>query len=154
ECAVLLSVQLDHQFRIDGIQGVRTRAMRAACRIVEYAGSPGWRQWLTIHHSAADGVWLRLYKKNSGIKSISYAEALDDALCYGWIDAQSKAHDLISYLKKFTPRRARSMWSKRNVGHVARLSSAGLMMPSGLAEVARAKADGRWQAAYHSPREM
>ena len=90
-------------------------------------------------------------KKASGIVTVSYAEALDVALCYGWIDGQKKSFDESYYLQKFTPRRARSMWSQVNRDKVADLVRRGLMQPSGLAEVERAKADGRWEAAYASP---
>jgi uncharacterized protein YdeI (YjbR/CyaY-like superfamily) len=128
--------------------------MKAEYRMGEFAGSLEWRQWLETHHNDISGVWLRFYKKGSGVTSVTYAEALDNALCYGWIDGQAKKYDELSYLRKFTPRRAGSMWSKRNITCVARLTGAGLMMPTGLAEVERAKADGRWQAAYDSPKNM
>lgn len=121
---------------------------------VEFVNNKLWRAWLDAHHSDVDGVWLRMYKKASGIKSINYAEALDEALCYGWIDGQMKKKDEVSYIQKFTPRRKNSMWSKRNIEYVARLEAGGQMMPAGLAEVARAKADGRWDAAYDKPSEM
>ena len=122
--------------------------------IVEFNDAGLWRQWLHEHFEDTSGVWLRLYKKASGVASVTYAEALDHALCYGWIDGQVNKYDEQSYLQKFTPRRARSMWSKRNVEYIARLTAAGLMMPSGIAEVERAQADGRWQAAYDSPKNM
>jgi uncharacterized protein YdeI (YjbR/CyaY-like superfamily) len=99
-------------------------------------------------------VWLRLYKKASGIPTVSYAEALDEALCYGWIDGQKKSYDEVSFLQKFTPRRANSMWSKRNVEHIQRLSKQGVMTPAGMREVERAKEDGRWAAAYDASSEM
>ena len=95
-----------------------------------------------------------VFKKNSGIKSIVYAEALDVALCYGWIDGLVNKYDEVSYIQKFTPRRAKSMWSIRNQEHVARLAKEGKMKPSGLMEVERAKADGRWDKAYNSPSNM
>lgn len=101
-----------------------------------------------------DGVWVRIYKKASGIPSVSYAEALDEALCYGWIDGQKKSYDELSFLQKFTPRRPKSMWSKRNIEQIARLKNAGLMTSSGLLEVEKAQADGRWEAAYDSPSNM
>lgn len=122
--------------------------------IIAFKNGPAWRKWLDQNHGKADGVWLRLYKKASNIPTVTYAEALDEALCYGWIDGQGKAYDQESYLQKFTPRRARSMWSKRNIEHVARLQKAGLMTPAGLLEVERAQADGRWQAAYDAPSTM
>jgi uncharacterized protein YdeI (YjbR/CyaY-like superfamily) len=96
-------------------------------------------------------VWVRFAKKGSGIPSVTYAEALDAALCYGWIDGQSRSVDETWYLQKFTPRRARSIWSKRNREKVAALIESGRMRPAGLAEIDRAKADGRWDAAYDGP---
>ncbi|HSY17622.1 MAG TPA: YdeI/OmpD-associated family protein [Candidatus Acidoferrales bacterium] len=108
--------------------------------------------WLTINHDKCDGIWLRLFKKDSGKASVTYAEALDQALCFGWIDGQVKSLDELSWVQKFTPRRARSRWSKRNTEHVERLGNAGMMMPAGLLAVEAAKADGRWHTAYDSPR--
>ena len=93
---------------------------------------------------------MRFFKKDSGIKGLTYAEALDEALCYGWIDGQARGLDETSYLQRFTPRRKRSPWSKINREHVARLIKARRMQPAGLAEVERAKKDGRWNAAYDS----
>jgi uncharacterized protein YdeI (YjbR/CyaY-like superfamily) len=113
-----------------------------------------WRAWLQKNHTVSNGVQLRLYKKATGIKSINYQEALDEALCFGWIDGQSNKYDEQSWLQKFTPRRKRSMWSKRNREHVARLNKAKLMMPAGIEEVKRAKKDGRWDQAYDSPKNM
>ena len=95
-----------------------------------------------------------MYKKASGIESVNYAEALDQALCFGWIDGQKKSYDEVSFLQKFTPRRKRSMWSKHNIEHIDRLTQANLMTPAGLLEVQRAKDDGRWDAAYDKPSEM
>lgn len=128
--------------------------MKSEYEILEFKDSTEWRQWLDKHYASADGVWMKMYKKASGIKSINYAEALDEALCYGWIDGQVKKFDDVAYIQKFTPRRSKSIWSKRNVGYVARLEKAGLMMPSGLLEVQKAKADGRWDAAYDKPSDM
>jgi uncharacterized protein YdeI (YjbR/CyaY-like superfamily) len=113
-----------------------------------------WRDWLEINHTIEKGVWLRFYKKGSGIASLNYAGALDEALCFGWIDGQSKSLDENSYLQKFTPRRAKSIWSKRNIEHIARLIQEGKMKPSGLKEAEAAKTDGRWQKAYDSPANM
>lgn len=98
------------------------------------------------------GIWLRIFKKDSGKTSITYAQALDQALCFGWIDGQKQAHDENSWLQKFTPRRAKSGWSKLNTQHVERLIKAGQMTQTGLEVVEAAKADGRWQAAYESSR--
>lgn len=108
--------------------------------------------WLAEHHAASTGIWLRIAKSGSGIPSVTYAEALDEALCYGWIDGQKKGYDADAWLQKFTPRRAKSIWSKINRDKVAALIAAGRMQPAGLAEVERAKADGRWDAAYDSQR--
>lgn len=125
--------------------------MKPDYEIIPFKDAGAWRRWLDKHHNEIDGIWLRLYKKASGISTISYAEALDHALCYGWIDGQVKRYDEVSYLQKFTPRRPRSMWSKRNTEHVKRLQDAGLMTPAGLAEVEKAQLDGRWKAAYDAP---
>jgi uncharacterized protein YdeI (YjbR/CyaY-like superfamily) len=122
--------------------------------IVSFVSPGEWALWLAQNHNVAHGVWLRFYKKGSGVPSITYPEALDEALCYGWIDGQLKPLDAGSYLQKFTPRRARSIWSKRNVDHIARLEKEGRMQPSGLKEVDAAKADGRWDKAYDSPSAM
>ena len=113
-----------------------------------------WRTWLDKNHERTEGIWLRFFKKDSGVVSIKYAEALDEALCYGWIDGQLKSLDAKSYIQKFTPRRTRSLWSKRNIEHVARLTREGLMHAAGLKQVESAKADGRWGQAYDSPGTM
>ena len=94
---------------------------------------------------------MRFYKKASGVKTVSRPEALESALCYGWIDGQAKPLDSESWIQKFTPRRPKSQWSKINIGHVKRLAESGKMKPAGLAAVESAKADGRWHAAYDSP---
>ena len=102
-------------------------------------------------HTRAPGLLLRIYKKDSGISSVTYAEALEQALCFGWIDGQKLPFDANSWVQKWTPRRAGSRWSKINVAHVDRLIREGQMTPAGLEEVEAAKADGRWSAAYDSP---
>jgi uncharacterized protein YdeI (YjbR/CyaY-like superfamily) len=130
------------------------KKMRPDYEIIAFKDSSAWRQWLDENHAEVDGVWLRLYKKASGVPTVTYAEALDVALCYGWIDGQKKSYDAESFLQKFTPRRTSSMWSKRNIEHIERLTEQGLMMPSGILEVERAKEDGRWTAAYDTPSEM
>jgi uncharacterized protein YdeI (YjbR/CyaY-like superfamily) len=99
-------------------------------------------------------VWLKIAKKGSGIASVTYDEALDVALCYGWIDGQKKTFDNDHFLQKFTPRRSKSLWSKRNINKVAELTAANRMQPAGLAEVEAAKQDGRWEAAYDSAKNM
>ncbi len=116
--------------------------------IVEFSDQASFRTWLKSKSTEVPGVWLRIYKKASGIASISYAEALDEALCFGWIDGQKKSYDAVSFLQKFTPRRTKSLWSKRNIEHVERLTNAGLMTELGLREVDKAKSDGRWGSAY------
>jgi len=107
--------------------------------------------WMEAEHASAPGVWLEFARKASGIPTITYDEALDIALCFGWIDGQAKSVDETWYRQRFTPRRRRSKWSLRNVEKVTALIEAGRMRPAGLAEVERAKADGRWDAAYPSP---
>ena len=113
-----------------------------------------FEQWLAQNHTTAEGIWLKFARKNSGIPSVNYEEAVLAALCYGWIDGQAKGLDDTHHLQKFTPRRARSKWSKINCGRAERLIAEGKMQPAGLAEVERAKADGRWEAAYDSPSNM
>jgi uncharacterized protein YdeI (YjbR/CyaY-like superfamily) len=112
-----------------------------------------WATWLAKHHDQSKGLWLRLAKKGSDIPSITYAEALDVALCYGWIDGPKKGEDDQYWQQKFTPRGARSIWSKINCGKVDALIEQGLMTPAGLKAVERAKADGRWDAAYEGQRK-
>ncbi|MES1181304.1 MAG: YdeI/OmpD-associated family protein, partial [Flavobacterium sp.] len=107
--------------------------------------------WLLKNHDKSSGIWLKIFKKDSGKKTISYAEALDVALCYGWIDGQKQAFDKLAWLQKFCPRRAKSIWSKINTGHVERLITDGKMKPAGLKVVEKAKADGTWEKAYDSP---
>jgi uncharacterized protein YdeI (YjbR/CyaY-like superfamily) len=125
---------------------------RGASKILSFKSAAEFRSWLKKNHADSDGIWLRIFKKDSGEKSISYAEALDQALCYGWIDGQKQAHDAHSWLQKFTPRRPGSGWSKINTTHIERLIKSGQMAPAGLKAVEAAKNDGRWQAAYDSPR--
>lgn len=122
--------------------------------VLSFPTAKAWERWLTKHHTKSPGVWLRFYKKASGKKTITHPEALDAALCHGWIDGQIKPGDAESWLHKFTPRRARSIWSKRNCGHVERLAKAGRMKPAGERQVELAKADGRWAQAYDSPGKM
>lgn len=106
--------------------------------------------WLKKNQEAP-GIWLQLYKKDSGVKSLDRSGALDVALCYGWIDGQANKHDDESYLHRFCPRRPKSLWSKINIDHVARLIKAGRMQPAGHKAIEEAKADGRWAAAYDPP---
>jgi uncharacterized protein YdeI (YjbR/CyaY-like superfamily) len=116
--------------------------------IMTFTTAAEFRQWLTVHHADHPGIWLKIAKKASGIPSVTYAEALDEALCVGWIDGQKKTFDETAFLQKFTKRGKRSVWSKINVGHVGRLEKEGRMKPAGFAPVEAAKADGRWEAAY------
>jgi uncharacterized protein YdeI (YjbR/CyaY-like superfamily) len=118
--------------------------------IVPFASATAFRRWLKSHHASHPGIWMQLAKKDSGIPSITYAEALDESLCYGWIDGQKKSYDAQYWLQKFTKRGPRSVWSQINIGHTERLTQAGLMQPAGQAAVDAAKADGRWQQAYAS----
>jgi uncharacterized protein YdeI (YjbR/CyaY-like superfamily) len=112
-----------------------------------FASAQAWERWLEANHDA-DGVWIKMAKKRSGIASVTHAEALEIALCFGWIDGQRKGFDEALFLQKFTPRRPRSKWSRINRGKAEELIEAGRMRPAGLAEVERARADGRWEAAY------
>jgi uncharacterized protein YdeI (YjbR/CyaY-like superfamily) len=119
-----------------------------------FATADDFAAWLAEHDDTTPGVWIKVAKKGSGIPSVTRDQALDVALCHGWIDGQARSLDETWYLQKYTPRTARSTWSKRNVGKVAELTAAGRMRPRGIAEVERAQADGRWDAAYDSPRNM
>jgi uncharacterized protein YdeI (YjbR/CyaY-like superfamily) len=112
-----------------------------------FASAEDWEAWLDEHHGDTQGVWIRMAKKASGIESVNHQEALDSALCFGWIDGRREALDETYFLQRFTPRRPRSNWSRINRDKVQRLSASGRMRPAGLAEVERAKADGRWDAA-------
>jgi uncharacterized protein YdeI (YjbR/CyaY-like superfamily) len=114
-----------------------------------------WRVWLGEHHAEPGGVWLVLAKKGTEEPtSLTYDHALEEALCHGWIDGQVRRRDEATYRQRFTPRRRRSSWSKRNTGHAERLLAEGRMHPAGVAEMKRAKADGRWDAAYAGPAEI
>jgi uncharacterized protein YdeI (YjbR/CyaY-like superfamily) len=119
---------------------------------IAFASRDDWAAWLAEHHEEADGVWIKLAKKGSGIASVTQAEAVEVALCFGWIDGQAKPVDDDHWLQRFTPRRARSRWSKRNRDRALQLIANGEMHPAGLREVERAKADGRWDAAYEGAR--
>ncbi|HEY8283944.1 MAG TPA: YdeI/OmpD-associated family protein [Chloroflexota bacterium] len=113
-----------------------------------------WEDWLNEHHGEQGGVWLKIAKKGVGIGSVSYSDALDSALCHGWIDGQKQSYDNTFWLQKFTPRRPKSLWSRVNTERATVLIESGKMMPGGLREVDAAKADGRWDAAYASQRMM
>jgi uncharacterized protein YdeI (YjbR/CyaY-like superfamily) len=121
-------------------------------KTLTFKSSLQFRGWLETNHASSDGIWLRIFKKDSGKQSITYSEALEQSLCFGWIDGQKQPYDSRSWIQKFTPRRARSGWSRINTQHAERLIKTGQMTHAGLAAVEAAKADGRWQAAYDSPR--
>ena len=113
-----------------------------------------WEKWMAKNYASSKGIWLRFYKKASGIPSLTYPEAVEVSLCYGWIDGQANKYDENSYLQRFTPRRPKSIWAKKNIERVTRLIASGKMKPSGLKEIEAAKADGRWEMAYDSPATM
>jgi len=119
--------------------------------VLSFATPSELEAWLGEHAEDSDGIWLKFAKKGSGIRSVVYPEALESALCHGWIDGQVKRLDDDHYLQRFTPRRARSKWSKRNRKMAERLIAEGRMSPAGLAEVERARRAGRWEEAYESP---
>ena len=119
--------------------------------VIAFPSPEAFRAWLEREHASAPGVWVKAAKAASGIPSLTWDQGVDVALCFGWIDGQSKGVDETWYLQRYTPRRPRSKWSKLNRDRVERLTAAGLMRPAGLAEVERAKADGRWDAAYDPP---
>ncbi|QRO02548.1 YdeI/OmpD-associated family protein [Archangium violaceum] len=118
---------------------------------MSFAKRGEWSVWLASNHTSSRGVWLKLAKKASGVASVTYAEAVEVGLAWGWIDGQRRSHDDTAFLQKFTPRGPRSIWSKINREKALALIAAGEMKPAGLAEVERAKRDGRWDAAYDSP---
>jgi uncharacterized protein YdeI (YjbR/CyaY-like superfamily) len=119
--------------------------------VLPFESREAWAAWLDEHHGSADGIWIKLAKKGSGIPTVTYDEAVEVALCYGWIDGQMRGLDETWYVQRFTPRRRRSKWSKLNRERALALIERGEMKPAGLAEVERAQADGRWDAAYDSP---
>lgn len=118
--------------------------------IKTFTSAHAWREWLESNYRDQTGVWIKIARKNSGIASVTHAEALDNALCYGWIDGMRKGFDDEYFLQKFTPRRKRSLWSKVNIGKVETLIKDGRMHTAGFAEIELAKADSRWDRAYES----
>ena len=118
--------------------------------VVTFANSAAWRLWLNSNFADQTGVWIKIAKKDSDVASITHSEALDEALCYGWIDGMRRGYDQTYFLQKFTPRRKRSLWSKVNIGKVEALVADGRMHSAGQAEIELAKGDGRWEAAYES----
>lgn len=121
--------------------------------VIVFDHAEAWENWL-VAHADAKGLWLKIAKKGAGVTTVNYAEALDVALCHGWIDGQKRSFDDRFFLQRFTPRRPKSLWSKINIGHVERLIAAGRMREGGLREIEAAKADGRWDAAYDGARAM
>jgi len=119
--------------------------------ILHFRSPSEFRKWLAKNHRQPEGIWLRICKKASKESSVTYAQALDEALCFGWIDGQKQRHDDYSWLQKFTPRRRQSVWSKINTQHAERLIQAKRMKTAGQAQINGAKKDGRWTAAYDSP---
>jgi uncharacterized protein YdeI (YjbR/CyaY-like superfamily) len=130
------------------------KAVMPDAPILSFNSTKELTSWVAKNHAVSMGIWIRLFKKKSGVATVTYAEALDVALCYGWIDGQKKTYDTESWLQKFTPRRPKSIWSKRNREHIARLEKSGKMKAAGIKQVAAAKADGRWEQAYDSPSNM
>lgn len=124
--------------------------MKPDLPVVEFKQPSDWVDWLEENHAVSSGVWLRLAKKGSGIPSLSYDEALEAALCFGWIDGQKKSHDDKTWLQKLTPRGPRSIWSKVNREKIEKLVADGRMRPAGLQAVERARQNGQWEAAYDS----
>src|SRR5215469_12537510 len=118
--------------------------------IISFATQQDWEAWLKEHHTASTGMWLKIAKKGTGIPSVAYAEALESALCYGWIDGQKASCDEQYWLQKFTPRGPKSLWSQVNCQKATTLLASGRMQPAGRQQVELAKADGRWEAAYAS----
>jgi uncharacterized protein YdeI (YjbR/CyaY-like superfamily) len=119
--------------------------------MLTFRSASEFRKWLSANHRQSDGIWLRIFKKEAGERTISYAEALDEALCFGWIDGQKQRHDESSWLQRFTPRRAKSGWSRINTQHAERLLRTGRVKAEGRVQIDAAKKDGRWKAAYDSP---
>ena len=124
--------------------------MPADLPVVGFATRAEWAAWLAAEHAASAGVWLRIARKDGGAESVSYSDALDVALCHGWIDGQKDRLDERFWLQRFTPRKPRSRWSKRNRERAEALIAGGEMAAAGMAEIERARADGRWDAAYDS----
>ena len=118
---------------------------------IAFPSQKDWEKWLKANHSKSPGIWLQFAKKASGTPSVTYPEAIEVALCYGWIDGQKRSHSNAAWLQKFTPRGKKSIWSKINREKALALIENGRMKPTGLAEVERAKQDGRWEKAYDSP---
>src|SRR5579875_1939236 len=127
---------------------------RGELPVISFGSAQAWDAWLAEHHAASAGIWLKIAKKGSGVTTVSYAEALDVALCHGWIDGQKGALDEDYWLQRFTPRKPGSRWSRINREKAERLIAGGRMRPTGMREVEAARADGRWDAAYEGQRTI
>lgn len=121
--------------------------------VLPFASQDDWAAWLDGNHDTSSGLWLKIAKAKTGIETVTHAEALDVALCYGWVDGQRRSLDDVWFLQRFSPRRRRSTWSKINTKKAEALIAEGRMRPAGMREVEQAKADGRWEAAYAGSRE-
>jgi uncharacterized protein YdeI (YjbR/CyaY-like superfamily) len=121
---------------------------------IAFSSPEAWERWLDENHGSSDGVWIKIAKKQAGVQSVRYPEVLECALCFGWIDGRREALDERHFLQRFTPRRPRSRWSRINRDTAERLITEGRMRPAGIAEVQRARADGRWEAAYEGQRRI
>ena len=130
------------------------KQVKETAPVIFFKDDAAFAKWLAANHTNPTGAWLQMYKKGTGVESITYAAALDVALCYGWIDGQKKSYDAESWIQKFTPRRAKSIWSKRNIEHTERLIKDKRMKPQGIQEIEAAKKDGRWHRAYDAPSKM
>jgi uncharacterized protein YdeI (YjbR/CyaY-like superfamily) len=128
----------------------RTSSSADTVPIRAFKDAKTWDSWLAKNHTATAGIWMRIAKKSSGVKSVTYPEAVEVALCHGWIDGQKRPESETAWLQRFVPRRPRSIWSKINREKALALIAGGKMTPAGLAEIERAKRDGRWEAAYDS----
>jgi uncharacterized protein YdeI (YjbR/CyaY-like superfamily) len=133
---------------------VKLKAAKADLPVLSFATQKAWRSWLESNHAGSNGVWLQISKNGAPTRSVTTPEALEVALCYGWIDGQRKSLDAVSFLQKYTPRRAKSIWSLINRNKVLALIEQGLMRPAGHAAIEEAKQDGRWDAAYAGPRSI
>jgi uncharacterized protein YdeI (YjbR/CyaY-like superfamily) len=122
--------------------------------IMSFTSQAAFERWLRANHDRETVLWLRIYKKDSGVKTVTHAEAIDAVLCWGWIDGLRKGYDEQSFLQRFSPRKPRSIWSQINRKHVARLTAAGRMTAHGQKHIDAAKADGRWQVAYAPQRQV
>jgi uncharacterized protein YdeI (YjbR/CyaY-like superfamily) len=122
--------------------------------VLAFDSQASWEAWLAENQELSDGIWLKIAKKETGIPTVDYSDAVDSALCYGWIDGQKASFDEQYWLQKFTPRRPKSLWSKRNCERAEALIAQGRMQPAGLKQVEAARADGRWDAAYESQRTI